>query len=90
MIKEQIITTEGININVKLPVITQEAGTEEDLVVYTGDHDNNHHHSISNTNEIEDTEEKTNVFNSVLIIAEKLPSDLIDTAFVSRVNNTTE
>ena len=42
------------------------------LVVHTGDHDNNHHNSISNTSEMKHTKEKTDVFNSMLIpIAEK-------------------
>ena len=69
----------------RLPVGTLEADTEEDLVVHSGDHDNNHHNSISNTSEMKHTKEKTDVFNSVLIpIAEKLPSELSDTAFVSK------
>lgn len=64
-----------------LPVGTLEEDTKEDLVVHTGDHDNNHHHSISNTNEMEHTEEKTNV---LIPIAVKLPSEFSDTVFVSK------
>ena len=69
----------------RLPIGTLEADTEEDLVIHTGDHDDNQIHSFSNTSEMESIEEKTKVFNSVLIpIEEKLPSDLSDIAYVSK------
>ena len=69
----------------RLPVGTVEADTEEDLIIHTGNHDDNQHQSFSNMNEMEDNEVKTEGFNSVLIpIEEKLPSELSDTAFISK------
>ena len=68
-----------------LPVGTIEADAEEDLIIHNGNHNDDQHQSFSNTNEMEDNEVKTEGFNSMLIpIEEKLPSELSDTAFVSK------